>query len=69
MCVVGWKCIEVTGSYYKTESIKCVTIGSSRPGHCLGKILVNCAYCFTQKLGCDIAVPLRVSPARVTWQL
>ena len=40
-----------------------------KTGHCLGKILVNCVYCFAQKLGCDIAAPARMSPARVTWQL
>jgi len=34
-----------------------------------GKILVNCAYCFVWKFSCDIATPLRVPPARVTWQL
>ena len=40
----------------------------ARPGHCPGKILVNCAYCF-KKLSCDIAALLPVSSAWVTWQL
>ena len=36
-----------------------------KPGHCLGKILVNCGYCLWQ-LGCDIADLPCVSPAQVT---
>ena len=44
-------------------------IEGSRPGHCLGKILVDCAYCLPRKLSCDIAALPRMSPAQVTWQL
>ena len=40
-----------------------------KPRHCPGKILVNFAYCFAQKLGCEIAAMLCVSSAWVTWQL
>ena len=38
------------------------------PGHCPGKILVNCAYFFVREFSCDVVAPLCVSPAWVTWQ-
>ena len=57
----------------KVKSIKlaCLAvgiIGGSRPGHCWGKILVSCAYCFAWKLSCDIVGPILL-PAWVNWQL
>ena len=58
----GGKCTHRSGDNF-------VTIGAwSMPGHCPGKILVNCAYFFVREFSCDVAAPLCVSPARVTWQ-
>ena len=37
----------------------------SKPGHCPGKIQVNCGHCL-QKL---VVAPPHVLPAQVTWQL
>ena len=39
-----------------------------KPGHCPGKVLICCGYSLW-KLGFDIAAPLHVLPALVTWQL
>ena len=36
-----------------------------KPGHCPGKILVNCGYCLWKL----VAAPPPMAPAQVTWQL
>ena len=51
----GW-CLGVTHWQFQTRANPGIT-------------RVNCAYCLPRKLGCDIAAPPRVSPARVTWQI
>ena len=66
--VLGAQFVVLKNEWYRCTHRSGDTIGGSRPGHCPGKILVNCAYFFVREFSCDVVAPLCMSPARVTWQ-